>query len=332
MLERYLRVLEGKVLPKFKIAKRVACDRALSAPFKELLEKHACLSEEFPEAVSRSDGGKTLPEAPRSLLDLKTEIALRLFSSCRLCELGCGVDRKKETGVCGVGAARVAKLFKSREGESYFVPSVSLLFSGCNFHCAFCNAWDISRFPEHGKPMAAGELAGKISEFKEVKGLLLSGGEPLPNLPFILELLSLLEKDLPIILDSNLYASIESMTLLDGIVDAYLVDLKFGEDSCAKRLAGVENYFDVLTRNLALVPEDSLVLRHLMLPGHFECCTKKVLDWISEKKPLAGVNLMGDYVPAYKSILYKDIANKLPITELKKAQKYAGDLGLKLIE
>lgn len=331
MLERYFKIIEGKALPGFKIARRVACDRSLSAPLKELVEKHAYLAEEFLRIVKKSDNGEMIPEAPRSLLDLKIELASRYFSSCKLCARECGVDRKKEKGACGVGDARIAKLFKSREGESCFVPSVTLLFSGCNFHCAFCNAWDISQFPTHGKEIRAEKLAGEIGEFKEIKGLFISGGEPIPNLHFVLELLGSIEKDIPIILDSALYASHEGMALLDGIIDVYVADLKFGEDSCAKRLAGVENYFEVVSKNLMLIPDDSLVIRHLVLPGHFDCCTKKVLDWISEKKPLAGVSLRGDYRPAYKAILHKEIANRIQITEFKKAQDYAEGLGLKLL-
>lgn len=331
MFERFSRVAGGELLPDFRVSEGIACVPALSSPGEALAREHERLLSGFDDAVSRSDSGEIFSEKPRSLLDLKAEIAHRSFGSCSLCEVYCNVDRKKEKGVCGAGAARIAKVHKSVQEESFLSPSASVLFSGCNFRCAFCNAWDISQFPEHGGMMGAGELAMKIKGFHGIRSLFLSGGEPVPDIPFILELLLRLETDLPVVLNSNFYASPVAMDLLSGVVDIYAADFKFGNDACAQRLARVVGYLEPVAKNISLIPEERLLVRHLALPGHFECCTKKVLDWIAKNKPNAGVNLMGGYAPSYKSLLHADIANKLPLPDFKKAQDYARGLGLKLV-
>ncbi len=332
MFERFSRVVGGEASPHFKLSKGIPCRPALSSPSAVLAAEHGRLLSGFEYAVGRSDSGEIFADSPRSLLDLKAEIAHRSFESCSLCEVYCSIDRKREKGVCGVGAARIAKVHKSILEESFLSPSASVLFSGCNFRCAFCNAWDISQFPGHGELMEAGELAKKIRGFHGVKSLFISGGEPTPNIPFILELLLHLERDLPVVLNSNFYASPAAMDLLAGIVDIYAADFKFGNDACAQRLARVIGYFEPVTRNISMIPEEALLVRHLALPGHFECCTRKVLDWVAKNKPNAGVNLMGAYSPSYKSILHTEIANRLQLPDLKKAQDHARGLGLKLVE
>lgn len=331
MFERFSKVVGGELMPDFRLSKGIPCIPALSSPSAVLDAEHKRLLSGFDDAVRMSDSGQVFAEAPRSLFDLKVEIAHRLFGSCSLCEAYCGIDRKKEKGVCGVGAARIAKVSKSLEEESFLAPSASVLFSGCNFRCAFCNAWDISQFPEHGGIMDAKELAKKIKGFHGIRSLFLSGGEPVPDIPFILELLMHLERDLPVVFNSNFYASPVAMDLLAGIVDLYIADFKFGNDACAQRLARVIGYLEPVTKNISMIPEERLLVRHLALPGHFECCTKKVLDWVASNKPNAGVALMGDYTPSYKSLLHADIASKLPLPDFKKAQDYARSLGLKLV-
>jgi len=331
MFERFSRVVGGEALPHFKLSKGIPCRPSLSSPSAVLAGEHERLLSGFGDAVRMSDSGKILAEAPRSLLDLKVEIAHRLFGSCSLCEAYCGIDRKTEKGVCGVGAARIAKVHKSMQEETFLSPSASVLFSGCNFRCAFCNAWDISQFPGHGDMMDAKELAKKIMGFHGIRSLFLSGGEPVPDIPFILELLMHLERDLPVVFNSNFYASPAAMGLLEGAVDIYAADFKFGNDSCAQKLARVIGYLEPVAKNISSIPEARLLVRHLALPGHFECCTRKVLDWVASNKPGAGVNLMGDYSPSYKSMLHVDIANKLPLPDLKKAQDHARSLGLNLV-
>lgn len=73
------------------------------------------------------------------------------------------------------------------------------------------------------------------------------------------------------------------MKLLDGVVDIYLSDFKYGNDSCALRLSHVPDYWETVTRNHKLAWESGdMIIRHLVLPNHLECCTKPILEWIHD--------------------------------------------------
>ena len=87
----------------------------------------------------------------------------------------------------------------------------------------------------------------------------------------------------PIMWNSSFYMSEGSMGLLKGMIDVYSPDFKYGNDECAKRLSDVGNYTGVISRNISQALEDAeVVLRHLVLPNHLECCSIPVLDHVSE--------------------------------------------------
>ncbi len=160
------------------------------------------------------------------------------------------------------------------------------------------------------------------------------GGEPTPNLPYILEVLKACNANLPMVWNSNMYMSAETMALLEGIVDLYLSDFKYGNDKCAKRLSNVERYFEIVSRNHKIANQQcEMIIRHLVMPNHVECCSKPVLDWIAENLNLKNirVNVMAQYRPEYKAHLYGDINRRLTTKEFETAFEYAERLGLDLV-
>jgi len=130
----------------------------------------------------------------------------------------------------------------------------------------------------------------------------------------------------PIIWNSNMYMSEEAMGILNEVVDLYLSDFKYGNSKCAKKYSNVLNYFEIVSRNHKLAYSKSkLLIRHLVLPGHVQCCSKPVLDWIRKNTPKALVNIMDEFQPAYKS---KECGLERPITgeEYEEVLNYAEDL------
>ena len=330
LFPRYVGILTKNKHPKFKIAKSIECGVSLNSPLEGLLEEHEKIKEKFPEILREVDGGLSLKEPKVSFLDLKAEIASRYLEECCLCERRCGADRKHgERGECGVGKTRVSTIFRHM-GEEYFIsPSLTVFFSGCNFHCAFCQNWDISQFPESGEVVSPERLAQRIDGFSLIRNLNLVGGEPTPNLPAILETLQHVNKNLPVVWNSNFYMSEESVELLEEVVDVYLSDFKYGNDECAQKYSKVGNYFEVVSRNHLLAGE--LLIRHLVLPNHIECCTKPILRWIKENTPNALVNIMGQYRPQYKAKMYPELARPVSLAEFDEVIEYAKELGLNFI-
>ena len=81
----------------------------------------------------------------KSLLDLKLEISKRIFRNCHFCERRCSIDRNKRSGSCRVEKTKIASEFLHIGEERVLIPSHTIFFSGCTFHCVFCQNWDISQ-------------------------------------------------------------------------------------------------------------------------------------------------------------------------------------------
>nr|MCK4929652.1 radical SAM protein [Nanoarchaeota archaeon] len=266
------------------------------------------------------------------LLDEKIKTAHKILENCELCEHKCKVNRSKDkAGVCTVGDKLNVSSYFVHLGEEYFiVPSFTIFFMNCTFKCQFCQNWTISQGFEIGHTFTEEELASIIDTHSHCRNMNFVGGEPTPYLPFILKTLKFVKSNLPVVWNSNFYMSEKSMELLKGMIDIYLSDFKYGNDKCAKRLSKIDNYMEVVKRNHLLAFKDSeLVIRQLVLPNHFECCTEPILEFIAKNfKDKVIVNIMDQYRPEYKAKDYPEINRGLQKKEIEKAMNYAEELGL----
>lgn len=330
-LRRYYEILDGERRAMYLVSKshRIGFDE--DSDEGSLWEAHAVAM----SSNGTKRGGKTL-------LDLKHALSVGMLRRCRLCERACNKDRLRgEKGHCGVAEARIASEFLHMGEEPDIVPSYTVFFSGCTFDCVFCQNWDISTHPESGIVIPAAEMAEKIEmresatsrRYGRARNVNWVGGEPTPNLPYILEVLTKCKANLPQVWNSNMYMSKESMALLDGTVDVYLTDFKYGNDKCASRLSNAPDYMRVVERNHLLARANSeMIIRHLVLPGHIDCCTRPVLTWISENLRDVKVNVMSQYRPQYRAGHYPEIARPLSMMEYEKAIEIAGELRLDLCD
>ncbi|PNX50742.1 MAG: radical SAM protein [Thermoplasmata archaeon M8B2D] len=315
------------ILDKNREAKYLLCNHT-SVFFNKTDSKNEKLWKIHNDALKNQKVLDILPK--QSLLDLKIEIARRIFEKCCFCERRCGVDRRKKTGNCGVKQANVSSEFLHTGEESILIPSHTIFFSGCTLHCVFCQNWGISQVSS-GVYILPLTLAKIIHERKNQGSLNVNwvGGDPTPNLLFILETLKECNDNIPIIWNSNMYCSIETMSILDGVVDVYLTDFKYGNDKCAKRLSFVDNYMKVVERNhIKAYINGELIIRHLVMPNHIECCSKPAIDFISKNLPNALINIMGQYRPEYHALEFKDISRRASIDEVLIVKNYADKLNL----
>ena len=184
--------------------------------------------------------------ASATLAQDKLERARRHYRACGLCEHRCGADREAgERGPCKAGS--VARVYKHRVeyGEEWeLVPSHLFYLSGCDLRCAFCVAGVNAFDPRRGRPLTAEFLAEAVEQGREegARTLQWVGGEPTIHLPAILEAMAGCADLPPVVWKSDFHGTREAFALLDGVVDVYLADFKFGDDACARRIAGVENY------------------------------------------------------------------------------------------
>ena len=321
LLPKYHAILEEQGTAQYLDCKHIPVSFDVTQPTDELWRTHD-------EALQLMKVQSTLPKP--SLLDLKIELADRLFQSCCFCEHRCKIDRRKTAGKCGVLESHIASEFLHFGEEHVLVPSYTIFFSGCTFHCVFCQNWDISQFP-CGITIEPQHLVTAIEQRKKqgARNVNWVGGDPTSNLLYILKVLQLLDCNIAQVWNSNMYCSEETMKLLHGVTDLYLTDFKYGNDSCAKRLSKINGYTAVVRRNHLLAYKQSeMIVRHLVLPNHLECCSKPVLRFIADHLPNVLVNIMGQYRPEYRANEQKDISRSVTPEEVASVKEYAGTLGI----
>lgn len=223
-----------------------------------------------------------------SLLDLKLELAHRLLSPCVLCERRCNVNRVAgETGFCGLGAGVQVGAYSMlyNEGPLVGAPTFGVFVRGCSLRCAFCYRPDELKAKGRAE-ISAAELAAILDHAADsgARSWHFLGGNPDESLPAILQALSLAQRSLPLVWNSALMLIPEALELLKGIVDIWLPDFKFGNDACAQRVGQVDDYTHVITRNLlALRGQPWVVVRHMAMPDHAECCTEQVTTFVRDR-------------------------------------------------
>lgn len=325
MLKGYRKILDKHIIPAYLLSKHIPVSFKSTDSLKTLWDKH--------DFVLRTS--KKYVEYPKqSFLDLKILIAEKLFSNCIFCEHRCQIDRTKNTGFCKVDTPRIASIFLHHGEERIFTPSYTIFFSGCNLQCCFCQNNDISQH-QKGLSFSPESLADRLNSAEKNNACNVNwvGGDPTPNLLFILKVLNKYDGFLPQVWNSNMYCSMETMNLLNGLIDVYLTDFKFGNDLCAKRLANVTRYKKIITRNHLLAKKQAEVfIRHLILPSHILCCSKPILSWIAEHMPSTPVNIMDQYHPSYKAKNIFPLDRSCHFSEFQKVISFAEQLGLRIIK
>jgi putative pyruvate formate lyase activating enzyme len=116
----------------------------------------------------------------------------------------------------------------------------------------------------------------------------------------VLEFVAELPDSARLVWKTNAHGSAEARKLLDGMFDVWLADFKFGNDECALRLAKVPDYVRIVRENLLWATEQSeLIVRHLLMPGHIDCCWRPVAEWLAAELPGVKVNLRSGFWPAW---------------------------------
>ncbi len=147
------------------------------------------------------------------------------------------------------------------------------------------------------------------------------------------------EVNVPMLWNSNFFMSAETMRILRPLIDVWLPDFKFGNDRCSVFLARTPWYWETVSQNHQLVYDwgEDMVIRHLVMPNHVDCCTKPVLNWIAAHTPEALVNVMDQYHPDYAcnpadpnyDPQFEELARRPHDWEIQEAYDHAAALGLR---
>ncbi|MHA2252070.1 MAG: radical SAM protein [Candidatus Kariarchaeaceae archaeon] len=305
---------------------------------------HANARKKFNTLLSDVDAKKIdfekLPIPSTSFFDLKIMLTEKILRNCEFCERKCGANRiEGELGTCGVGnIAAVSSAFLHRGEEGPLVPSGTIFFAGCTFKCVFCQNFSISQTWKDDpswRHLEADGIAGIIEKLTQNGALNINyvGGDPVPNIRFILDALKISEINITQLWNSNFYMSEAAMDILVDIMDFWLPDFKYWNDETAEKYSRITKYREVTTRNLQACFEKGsgeMIVRHLVMPGMVDTDTFRILEWCSQNIPNAFINIMGQYRPEYSvgRNRFPEINRRVSMEEMEQAFAKAQELGI----
>jgi putative pyruvate formate lyase activating enzyme len=277
-----------------------------------------------------------------------------LGERCVVCPRGCKVDRRADVaGLCAIGRHAVVASHFPHFGEEDCLRghcgSGTIFFSGCNLRCVFCQNHDIS-WQVRGEVVTAQRLAGMMIELQAIGCHNINWVTPEHVVPQILEALPLAFAnglELPIVYNTSSYDSLDSLRLMEGIVDVYMPDFKLWTSETARRYLKRADYPDVARETIVemnrqvgdLVLDErglarrGLIVRHLIMPGLL-AETEAILRFIAEELSTGTyVNLMAQYYVSGKvgqDGQYDEIARGIHREEYEQSLSLAHELGLRL--
>ena len=278
---------------------------------------------------------------------------LRL-EDCDLCGRYCHVNRKEgiHGAVCRTGQLARVYSFGPHHGEEDCLRgrkgSGTIFFSWCNLRCVYCQNWEIS-WKGQGRDVSAEELAEMMLSLQRQGCNNINFVSPSHVVAQILASVAIAAERglrLPLVYNTGGYDSPEALALLDGVIDIYMPDMKYGDSALARKYSRIRDYVAVnqaavreMHRQVGNLIVDAqglarrgLLVRHLVLPGGISG-TEKVFQFLArEISPNTYLNLMDQYRPCYRSGDYPELDRPITSNEFQEAQAVAAHYGLSRLD
>jgi len=269
------------------------------------------------------------------------------IEKCSICPRKCNADRNLREGLCKAPWEPVVASVMAHRGEERIISgsrgSGTVFFAGCNLSCVFCQNYDISQ-------QCYGDTVS-VDGLSEIFMKLEREGVHNINLVtpshFVIPIAEAIKQakekgiKIPFVYNSNGYDSIEALQMMDGLIDIYMPDFKYANNSNGFRYSGVPDYFTVATKALREmykqagepvikngIMQKGVLIRHLVMPGLSED-SFAVLSWIKANLPNVLINLMDQYRPEYRADDFKEIDRRLIPSEFYMVEEHFRQLGLR---
>jgi len=278
----------------------------------------------------------------------KIRSAYKLLLNCTICPRDCKVNRfRGEVGFCKSDWRLKIASFNLHFGEepplSGFRGSGTIFFSNCTLKCKYCQNYSISQLGV-GKYYSIDELAGMMIKLQKKGAHNINLVTPNHNVPQIIKAIFIAKKgglNIPIVYNTSGYDSIKSLKLVSGIIDIYLVDMRYSDPQLSKKYSGAEDYVSVNREALLemhkqvgdLILENSIakrgiIVRHLIMPQNTsgtEGVFRFITERISEK---TYISLMDQYFPCYKVLKDPILSRRITKEEYDNAKSLMEKYGL----
>ena len=281
--------------------------------------------------------------------DRRIEKAYKLLSPCEVCPRKCGVKRLEgEQGFCRSDKEVIVSSYNAHFGEepplSGNFGSGTIFFTNCNLKCVYCQNYPISQLG-NGNKVNLSELAKIMLALQKRKCHNINLVTPTHFVPQILKSLKSAIKmglHVPIVYNTSGYDSVNTLKLLDGVVDIYLPDARYADNEIAREYSSAPNYFEIMKKalkemhrqvgNLVTdnigVARSGLIVRHLVLPEDLSG-TKKIMRFIARKiSPHTYISLMAQYFPAYQAGQFPLLSRRINREEYREAFQAFKEEGL----
>jgi len=268
-------------------------------------------------------------------LERRVARGLALLADCTICPRDCHVNRLADKfAVCKTGRYAVVSSHHPHFGEEDCLRgsrgSGTIFFSWCNLRCVFCQNYDIS-WEGAGRAVKPAELARMMLELQARGCHNINFVTPEHVVPQILEALPMAIRGglrLPLVYNTSAYDSLDSIELMDGIVDIYMPDFKFWDPEMARHYSKAPNYPQAARRAIKAMHQQvgdlaldehglalrGVLLRHLVMPGNI-AGTREIMEWVAEELgPNTYVNVMAQYYPAGKVSAHEYAEINRPVT------------------
>ena len=274
-----------------------------------------------------------------------------LLEACRLCPNECGVNRfESDNGNCRSGILPKVLSAHRHFGEEPplvgMFGSGTIFFTNCNLDCKYCQNYDISH-QGIGVEVSIQDLAEMMLDLQNVGCHNINLVTPTHFVPQIVDALIIAREkglQIPLVYNCGGYESVETLKLLDKIIDIYMPDIKYSSNENALKYSGVSDYWDVvresvkemhrqvgdLVINYLGIARRGLIIRHLVLPNDI-AGSKKVLEFIAKEISIDSyVNIMDQYRPLYLANRYPELNRSITKKEYMEVINYARQIGLHL--
>lgn len=271
---------------------------------------------------------------------------------CTLCPQNCRAHRGRgRTGFCGIGDEPVVSSVGPHFGEESVLVgaggSGTIFFAGCNLHCVFCQNYDISQHRAghrtNVEPLARAMLDLQRMGCSNVN--FVTPSHVAAPIAAAIELARNAGLTLPTVYNSGGYDSVETLQLLEGLIDIYMPDMKYADADVAEELSAARDYPE---HNAAAVREmhrqvgdlkvehglatRGLLVRHLILPENL-AGSREIIDFLArEIGPHTTINIMDQYRPCHRAHLHPPINRRPTAAELAEPRRYALARGLNVLD
>lgn len=281
--------------------------------------------------------------------DEKIEILFEKLRSCNICPRKCKVDRiKGELGYCKTKNLPWVSSYGPHFGEESVLVgyngSGTIFFTSCNMSCIFCQNYEISHL-RVGEEISYQDLAKIMIRLQDMGCHNINLVSPTHQIPQIVTSLKIARDiglRIPIVYNTNGYDSVETLKILEGIIDIYMPDAKYSNDAVAIELSNAPNYFEIMKEAIKemqrqvgdLVVDNygiamrGLIVRHLVLPDNL-AGSAEIFRFLSEEvSKNVFLNIMDQYRPCFKAMAHPKLSRRITREEYESTTKLAKSFGL----